>query len=319
MRGQMIYRNSLYFFLLQRLKQGKLEFKKRIITDPVLIKKYDEELNYHFYTPQAEDTWFDTELIMQHRYTKSKKFLSHELQPIYVAVNDEDDNIDDPLLRIHGKVIDGRQRYADSKVLKQRWSVVYVFVKDYEDYIHLWSSMGSKKSPEIVAEQTGAIIRSYCNLVWKQKPRKIFDRDGIPKKENVSRYVCNKLDLYWSKTTIRKNILPEFKIPFKNTSVARKEVEAKKLSKKDKRIIQLDNQVQELLKRNDDLKLLSKSRDEKDKTIHSLGKKIEKLNGMITLIKSDMKKYRKEYGIDKTDKDFEAYWTRYETSNELYV
>ena len=304
---------------MQRLKQGKLEFKKRIITDPLLIKKYDEEFNYNFYTPTVEDTWLDTELIMQHRYTKSKKFLGHELQPIYVAVNDKDDNIDDPLLRIHGKVIDGRQRYADSKVLNQRWSVVYVFVKDYEDYIHLWSSMGSKKSPEIVAKQTEATIRSYCNLVWKKKPKEIFDRDGIPKKENVSQYVCDKLGLYLSETTIRKNILPEFKIQFKNTSVARKEVGVKKLSEKDKKIIQLNNEVQELLKQNDNLKLLAKSRDEKDKTIHSLERKMKKLNGVITLIKSDMKKLRKDNRLDKTDEDFEQYWARYETSNELYV
>lgn len=304
---------------MQRLKQGKLEFKKRIITDPVLIKKYDEEFNYRFYTPEVEATWLDTELIIQHRYTKSKKFLGYELQPIYVAINDEDDNVDDPLLRIHGKVIDGRQRYADSKVLNQRWSVVYVFVKDYEDYVHLWSSMGSKKSPEIVAEQTGAIIRSYCNLVWKKKPREIFDRDGIPKKENVSQHVCDKLSLYWSETTIRKNILPEFKIPFKNTSVARKEVEAKKLSKKDKKIIQLDNQVQELLIRNSNLELSAKTGDEKDAMIHSLELRMKKLNVMIGSIKSDLKKHRKDYGLDKTDKDFEQYWATYEKDDGLYV
>ncbi|HET7337782.1 MAG TPA: hypothetical protein VFJ23_07825 [Candidatus Nitrosotalea sp.] len=204
-------------------------------------------------------------------------------------------------------------------MLHQQWPVVYIYVKDSEEYILLWSSMGSKKSPEIVAEQTRAAIRYFCDLVWKKKPKEINDIKGVPRKANVSKHVCDILNSRWSETTIRRHILPEFKNQIKNTYVASKEVEPKKLSKKDKEIIQLKTQVQKLLEQNRDLELSTKPRDEKDKMIHFLERKMEKLNTMIGKIRSDVKKQRKENGIDKTDKDFEEYWAIYKTSNELYA
>ena len=297
----------------------KLEFEKRIIQDPKLIKKYDDEFNYDFYIPKSEHSWIDTDLVLGHYYSNSKEALGIALSPIYVAVNDHDDCVDDPLLRIHGRILDGRQRHADSKIRKERWPISYVYVKDYEEYILLWSSMGSKKSPEIVAEQTRAVIRSFCDRVWRKKPKEINDIKGVPRKANVSKHVCDILSSRWSETTIRRHILPEFKNQIKNTFVASKEVEPKKLSKKDKEIIQLKNQVQELLIRNSNLELSVKPGDEKDEMIHSLERRMKKLHAMIGSIKSDMKKHRKDYGPDKTDKDFEQYWERYEMDNELYA
>lgn len=297
----------------------KLGFEKRIIRESKLIKKYDNEFKYNFYAHESENSWIDTDLVLGHYYSNSKKVLGIALSPIYVAVNDDDDHVDDPLFRVHGRILDGRQRYADSRIQKERWPVVYVYVKDYEDYIFLWSSMGSKKNHEIVAEQTKTIIRSYCNIVWFKKPKEINDINGVPRKENVSKYVCEMLKLHWGKTTIRRHISSEFKNQIKNTFAAKEDVEPKKLSKKDKEIIQLKTQVQKLLERNRYLELSTKPGDEKDKMIHSLERKMEKLNTMIGKIQSDVKKQRKENGIDKTDKDFEEYWAIYKTSNELYA
>ncbi|HET7337781.1 MAG TPA: hypothetical protein VFJ23_07820 [Candidatus Nitrosotalea sp.] len=79
----------------------KLEFEKRIIHDPKLIKKYDDEFKYNFYTPESECSWIDTDLVLGHYYSNSKEVLGTALSPIYVAVNDHDDYVDDPILRVH--------------------------------------------------------------------------------------------------------------------------------------------------------------------------------------------------------------------------
>ena len=308
MRGQMIYRHNSIFFLLQSFSLSKIEFSKRIITDPVLIKKYDDEFKYQFYTPEIEHSWLDTEVIMEHRYTKSKELLGHELQPIYVAVNDKDDNIDDPILRIHGRILDGRQRYEDSKVLNQRWKVLYVFVSDYEDFIMIWSSMGSKKSAETNAIQTKAIIRSYCDLIWKQKPKEIFDPTGVPRKEKVSAIVVKRLEMFWSIRTIRTYILPMYKEQYRIDNIAKRESIPKKLSKiqQDNQRLKSENNI--LIKKNAELETRVLPVSKKDVIIKRNESQINQLKIAIGTTKSELKKVRKELGIDKTDEDFDTYW-----------
>ena len=286
---------------------SRIEFSKRIITDPNLIKKYDDEFKYQFYTPDIEHSWLDTEVIMQHRYTKSKELLGHELQPIYVAINDKDDNIDDPTLRIHGRLIDGRQRYADSKVLNQKWSVKYVLVKDYEDFIMLWSSMGSKKSGEVIAIQTRAVIRSYCDMVWKQKPKEIFDTTGVPRKEKVSSVVCKRLEPFWSKVTISKYILPIYKEQYRIDNVSKRDISPKKLSKvqQDNQRLKSENDI--LIKKNAELETRVLPVDKKDKVIKKQDDEIKQLKTAIGTAKSELKKIWSKDNPDKKDEDFEDY------------
>lgn len=292
---------------MQSFQLNKLEFKKRIITDTNLIKKYDDEFDYNFYTPEIEHTWLDTEVIMQHRYTKSKELLGHELQPIYVAVNDKDDYIDDPILRIHGRIIDGRQRHADSKVLNQRWKVVYVHVNDYEDFIMLWSSMGSKKSGEINAVQTRAVIHSYCDLIWKQKPKEIFDGDGIPKKEKVSVVVCKRLEMFWSNVTIRKYILPMYKEQYRIDNASKQGNVPKKPSKVTLENERLKNENSILIEKNNELETRVSSPDKKDKIIKRQDNNIKQLKTALGTTKTELKKMWLKQNVDKKDQDFEDY------------
>lgn len=307
MYWQIIYRINYIFFLLQYFEQYKLEFKKRLITDHVLIRRYDEEFNYNFYTPEVEADWLDTEVIIEHRYTKSKELLGHELQPIYIAVNDKDDNIGDPLLRVHGRVIDGRQRYADSKVLNQRWKVVYVLVKDYEDFIFLWSSMGSKKSGEVNAIQTKSIIRSYSDLIWKQKPQEIFDKAGVPRKSKVSAVVCKRLEMFWSKMTISKYILPMYKENYRIENRTKRDNTAKKPSKIEQENLRLKNENNVLVEKNNELEIRVSSPDKKDKIIKKQDNDIKQLKTVVSTAKSELRKIWLKQNIDKKDKDFEDY------------
>lgn len=307
MRGQMIYRHNSIFFLLQSFSLSKIEFSKRIITDPVLIKKYDDEFKYQFYTPEIEHSWLDTEVIMEHRYTKSKELVGHEFQPIYVAVNDNDDNIDDPILRIHGRILDGRQRYEDTKVINQRWKVVYVFVSDYEDFIMIWSSMGSKKSAEINAIQTKAIIRSYCELVWKQKPKEIFDPTGVPRKEKVSAVVVKRLEIFWSDTTIRAYILPMYKEQYRIDNAVKRDISPKKLSKVQQDNQRLKSEIDILIKKNAELETRVLPVDKKDKMIKRQDDEIKQLKTAIGTAKSELRKIWSKQNPDKKEEDFEDY------------
>lgn len=307
MRGQMIYRHICISFLLQSFALSKIEFSKRIITDPVLIKQYDDEFKYQFYTPDIEHAWLDTDVIMEHRYTKSKELLGYELQSIYVAVNDKDDNIDDPILRIHGRLLDGRQRYADSKVLNQKWSVKYVYVKDYEDFIIIWSSMGSKKSNETNAIQTKAIVRSYCDMIWKQKPKEIFDSVGVPRKEKVSAVVCKRLEPFWSKKTVSKYILPMYKEQYRIDNVAKRDSTPKKPSKlqQDNQRLKSENDI--LVQKNAELETRVMPVDKKDKMIKKQDSEIKHLKTAIGTAKSELRKIWSKENPDKKEEDFEDY------------
>lgn len=296
-----------------------IEFESRKVTDKQLIAKYDAEFNYEFYTPKTEHSWIDTNVVLGHNYSNSRKRLGTVFEPIYVAVNDNDENINDPNERVHGRIINGRQRYEDSKILNERWPVVYVQVKDTEEFILMWCSMDSKKSDDVRKKQTTDMIERYCNLVLKKKPDEICDVQGQPDKRKVGRYVFKQLIGDYTKATIYRCIPPEFKDEIKSASGKMSaENKEKKITKKDKKIMELEHHLKELMDKISIKEIDSKPKDVKTKMIIERDNKIKKLKAVVGEIKSTLKQLRKQVGLDKSDKDFDKFWERFSQQNEMY-
>lgn len=284
-----------------------IDFKNRVITDPKLISKYDNEFKYIFYQPVIENNWLDPEIVIQNVYTDSREALNYAFNPIYVAVNDTDENIDNPVERVHGRILDGRQRYADSKVTGKPWPVVYVHIKDYEEFLLVMSTMGSKKDPIIQAQQTRSIIQLYCELVWKNKPREIYGKDNLPDRQLVSQYVKTIFGKRWSKRTIEKAISKQFKNQFYMHTTKQPD-EPKPQSKLKREIMLLKQDNDRLMKYTDELERRLLPEEKKDELISTQDNRIRQLKITIGLIKSDLRESRLKAGIDRTEKDFKQYW-----------
>lgn len=296
-----------------------IDFKKRIITDHELIRKYNEEFGYRFFQPSVEDNWLDPDIVTQNVYSDSRESINYTFNPIYVAVNDKDEKIDDPVERIHGRLIDGRQRYADSKKSKKPWDVVYVYIKNYQEYLMVIATMGSKKNPEVQGQQTRSIIRSFCESVWKSKPKEINGTDGFPDKQNVSQYVKKVFSKRWSERTIEKAIPSEYKNQVKVDAAMQGVKQQKPKSKIKQENITLKQENDRLMKYTDELERRVLPETKKDEVIKNQDTTIKQMKITIGIIKSDLRTARRKAGIDKTDKEFKLFWESIATENRMYL
>lgn len=296
-----------------------IAFESKKVTDKHLIAKYDAEFNYRFYTPKSEHEWIDTNVVLGHNYSNSRKRLGTALEPIYVAVNDHDEHIDDPIERVHGRIINGRQRYEDSKITNERWPVVYVNVKNSEEFILIWCSMDSKKSDDVRKKQTTDMIAKYCRLVLEKKPEEICDSSGQPDKTKVGAYVRKQLQGDYPESTLTRYIPQEFKDSVMSEyAKLQGHNKEKKLTKDKKKILELESHVTELMNKINAEGINSKPLDTKTKMILERDKKIKKLKSVIGDVKSEIRKLRKQVYPDETDKEFEQFWERYTEKSELY-
>lgn len=301
---------------MQSLAVYSQDFLNRLVTDSKAIKKFDKEFKkekgYEFYMPEDESSFIDTELVLEHYYTNAKNALGTALLPIFVAVNPKDENMNDPELRVHGRPIDGRQRWQDSKLAKVEWPVAYLHVKDMEELLDMMMSMGSRKSPEVEAEQNRINIERLCKIVWKKKGEEITDGEGSPRKENVAKAVYKRLMGRISRKTVYKYVPKEYmdEIRVEHAKVAANSRQ-KKISQKDIRNQQLETQLTSTLDRLMVLELNTKPISEKTKIIIDLKKQIKRRESIIGDLKKELKSLRRKLKIDETDKQFEQWWSRY--------
>lgn len=295
-----------------------IDFARRIITDPKLIDKYNAEFKYRFYQPSYEDNWLDPDIVNQSVYHDSRESINYVFNPIYVSVNDKDEKIDDPTERVHGRILDGRQRYADSKKNRKPWPVVYVYIKDYEEFLLVMATMGSKKNPRIQSLQTQSIVRSCCDVVWRNKPREIYDDEGFPDKERVCAYVKKILSKRWHESTIEKAVPQEYKNKVKVQAGKHTPKPVRTVSKLRQENINLKDEKDRLMKYIDVLEKRVMPEDKKDQTIAHQDNMIKGLKVMIGLLKSDIREARKKAGLDESTKDFERYWESATQENRMY-
>lgn len=75
---------------------------------------------------------------------------------------------------------------------------LFSFKQKYVEYMNL-------------CKRIDTIIISYCNAIWKKKPREICRKNGLPDKQLVSNYVIKRLEVYLSPTAIRRSIPQKYK------------------------------------------------------------------------------------------------------------
>ena len=295
-----------------------MNFEERIIKDTDTIKRYDEEFKYRFYQPKYEENWLDPNIVSQSTYHDSRESINYVFDPIYVSVNDKDEMIDDPVQRVHGRILDGRQRYADSKRNKKPWPVVYVYIKNYKEFLYVMATMGSKKDRKVQGLQTQSIIRSICELTWKEKPKEIYNTDGFPDRQLVSTYVTNLLSKRWAKITIMKAIPMEYKNKVKVEAGQQIQTTVKPKSKMKQENMNLRQEVDRLMKYVDDLEKRVMPEDKKDEMIKRQEYTIKQLRIILGIIKSDMRQARKLARIDQSTKDFLKYWESATEEKRMY-
>ena len=100
------------------------------IVDSDLIEQYNQEFQGNFFIPESENKTFDDENLMNKTYVESAKKIGGQIVPISVAVCDHDKfkESEESSFRIHGRIIDGRHRYVQSKAKGIDWSVNYYTV-----------------------------------------------------------------------------------------------------------------------------------------------------------------------------------------------
>jgi hypothetical protein len=288
--------------------QQNLFLKKRTITDKTLIKKFDTEFDYNFFFPKHEGKGVDVLIVKGKVYTKSKDKIG-ELRPILVAVNPNDPFRNHPKFRIHGRIIDGKHKWLDSDNQKKRWSVDYVFVKDYDEFVDIWLNNEISKSEQTKNIQLRQRMEDYCELLWEQKPIEIFDSNGIPQKRKISPLVIKKFEGQKLRNGFYRYIPRQYVALKKiNKSKSKTKYQSKKDLEHYKTIQERDN----LLKINAELESRAKPDSEKDQIIREKDRQIYRLKLCNSNVKSYIKTERRKKKLDATDKDFEIFWSRFE-------
>ena len=205
----------------------------RIVKDKNEIARLDEESNLVFFIPPEEITKLDWDLINDQRYEKSRTEIG-ELNSIYVAINPNDPYKNDvSQYRTHFRVMDGRHKYHTSKKVERKWNHVYVLVKDFADFDLLRTHFGSGKSQQKQAIETKMIIDQLCNYY--------YDVEGIQRDQVALKVVKALENTRFNKMTIYRNMNPKYL-----SKKGRPKAIDKKLSKKDKEIVKLTNEIDSL-------------------------------------------------------------------------
>jgi hypothetical protein len=295
--------------------QPRLDLTHRIITNHQLITKYNNEFKYKFFTPKSQYAWLDLDVINKHKLTKLRKIHGKAYNPILVAVNSNDPYMNHPLFRIHGRVINGRQRYEDSRNADQRWPVEYIQVTDFKEFVEWWSSMGEIKSQETISQQRTDMIKSFCDIIWKEKPEAICDTKGLAQKELVCSYVVKKLEDYYHPATIRKYVPQEYKEKFRIDNIRKRHQKKSPLSLK---VIEQQRRIQELTHHIEELETRTLPDLKKAQMILEKERTIKRYKLLVGQLRTELKQTRRSLGIDKTDKDFEDYYAKYEMASVVY-
>lgn len=173
------------------------------IVDSDLIEQYNQEFQGNFFIPESENKTFDDENLMNKTYVESAKKIGGQIVPISVAVCDHDKfkESEESSFRIHGRIIDGRHRYVQSKAQGIDWSVNYYTVESFEEYMVLRSHFDSKKKENPREQQVK--FMELCEYMFKEQ--------GIPKQDIGKLIVEQYSPTPYSSSAIRNWLPDEFK------------------------------------------------------------------------------------------------------------
>lgn len=139
------------------------------------IKKYNKNYNYNFWVPPFEiDEGIDWDLVEDANYTQSSQQVG-QIYEIIVAINESDPlkNDNNSIYRIHLRILDGRTRYFDSKKKNIKWKVKYIKIRDFPQFIFIWSHFNSKKGGNFLDEKNK----------FAQLSKYMYDKMGIDRTE----------------------------------------------------------------------------------------------------------------------------------------
>ena len=173
------------------------------IEDDDLVQRYNQEFQGNYFIPESENKTFDDENLMNRTYVESSKKIGGQIIPIAVAVCDDDKYKDseESSFRIHGRIIDGRHRYIQSKAQGIDWKVSYFRVASFEEYMILRSHFDSKKK-ENPEEQ---------RVKFLELAEYMFAEKGIPKQDIGKMIVEQYSPTPYSSTAIRNWLPDEYK------------------------------------------------------------------------------------------------------------
>ncbi len=173
------------------------------IVDSELIEQYNQEFQGNFFIPESENKTFDDENLMNKTYVESAKKIGGQIVPISVAVCDHDKfkESEESSFRIHGRIIDGRHRYVQSKAQGIDWAVNYYTVESFEEYMVLRSHFDSKKKENPREQQVK--FMELCEYMFKEQ--------GIPKQDIGKLIVEQYSPTPYSSSAIRNWLPDEFK------------------------------------------------------------------------------------------------------------
>ena len=173
------------------------------IEDDDLVQRYNQEFQGNYFIPESENKTFDDENLMNRTYVESSKKIGGQIIPIAVAVCDDDKYKDseESSFRIHGRIIDGRHRYIQSKAQGIDWKVSYFRVASFEEYMILRSHFDSKKK-ENPEEQ---------RVKFLELAEYMFAEKGVPKQDIGKMIVEQYSPTPYSSTAIRNWLPDEYK------------------------------------------------------------------------------------------------------------
>jgi hypothetical protein len=173
------------------------------IEDDESIQRYNQEFQGNYFIPESENKTFDDENLMNRTYVESSKKIGGQIIPIAVAVCDDDKYKDseESSFRIHGRIIDGRHRYIQSKAQGIDWRVNYFRVSSFEEYMILRSHFDSKKKEN--PEEQRVKFMELAEFMFAEK--------GIPKQDIGKMIVEQYSPTPYSSTAIRNWLPDEYK------------------------------------------------------------------------------------------------------------
>ena len=172
------------------------------IIDDETIQRYNQEFQGNYFIPESENKTFDDDNLMNRTYVESSKKIGGQIVPIAVAICDDDKfkDSEESSFRIHGRIIDGRHRYIQSKAQGIDWEVNYFRVVSFDEYMILRSHFDSKKK-ENPEEQ---------KVKFMELAEFMFIERAIPK-QDIGKLIVDQYTSLYSATAIRSWLPDEYK------------------------------------------------------------------------------------------------------------
>ena len=160
---------------IQKILVRPVNIQQLFIKSKDTISKYNKKYNYDFWIPPFEfEEGIDWDLVEDANYTESSKQVG-QIYEIIIAINESDPlkNDTNSIYRIHLRPVDGRTRYFDSLKKNIKWMIKYIRVKDFPEFIFIWSHFNSKKGGNYLDEKNK----------FAQLCKYMYDVLGIPRNE----------------------------------------------------------------------------------------------------------------------------------------